>query len=69
MALLCLISKISGQSQLITFPVEGSVFQASAGNVGTYAFTFGGQAKDLSGLKFIIIVIFLYYTYFIYFNF
>jgi hypothetical protein len=43
--------RLFAQSEFITFPVEGSVFQASNGTNGTYAFTFGGQAKETSGLR------------------
>lgn len=42
--LLCLIARVNAQTEFITFPLEGSVFQMNSS--GTYTLSFGGQVQN-----------------------
>jgi NPCBM/NEW2 domain len=48
MAMLCLIKIGIAQTEIITFPTEGSVFQANSS--GTFQITFGGQVKNSNAM-------------------
>jgi hypothetical protein len=43
-AMLCLLKMVKGQTEIITYPTEGSVFQANSS--GVFQVTFGGQVKN-----------------------
>jgi hypothetical protein len=43
-AMLCLLKMVNGQTEIITYPTEGSVFQANS--FGVFQIAFGGQVKN-----------------------
>ena len=47
-AILCLLKMVNGQTEIITFPTEGSVFQANSS--GVFQITFGGQVKNTNSM-------------------
>lgn len=51
-ALLCTFSKVNAQTEYITFPVEGSVFQMNG--AGNYKLRFGGQLQNTNPMFYMI---------------